>query len=134
MYRALTRDIEVTVEPYYLEPTNPTPTTSRYVWGYTGSSSPTIPTSPVTARSTRYWHITDQNGQVDEVNGPGVVGEQPTAERPGDTLRILLRLPAGNAVRPHVRPLPHGSGQTARPSTSPYPPFRWIHRGNRCTF
>ena len=28
--------------------------------------------------------LTDQNGQVDEVNGPGVIGEQPVL-RPGDT-------------------------------------------------
>ncbi|MGO6986919.1 Co2+/Mg2+ efflux protein ApaG, partial [Rhizobium leguminosarum] len=32
----------------------------------------------------RYWNITDQNGQVDEVTGPGVVGEQPRLS-PGDT-------------------------------------------------
>lgn len=33
MYRALTRDIEVTVEPYYLEEQSD-PDDSRYVWGY----------------------------------------------------------------------------------------------------
>ncbi|MFP3748055.1 Co2+/Mg2+ efflux protein ApaG, partial [Achromobacter sp. SIMBA_011] len=32
----------------------------------------------------RYWPITDQNGQVDEVYGPGVVGEQPHLN-PGDS-------------------------------------------------
>ena len=26
----------------------------------------------------RHWVITDANGQVEEVKGPGVVGEQPT--------------------------------------------------------
>ena len=33
MYRALTRNIEVTVEPFYLEDQSD-PDDSRYVWGY----------------------------------------------------------------------------------------------------
>ncbi|MDF1631551.1 Co2+/Mg2+ efflux protein ApaG [Mycoplana sp. MJR14] len=81
MYRALTRDIEVTVEPYYLEEQSD-PDDSRYVWGYriviANHSDVTV------TLIARYWHITDQNGLVDEVTGPGVVGEQPTLE-PGDT-------------------------------------------------
>ncbi len=81
MYRALTRDIEVTVEPYYLEEQSD-PDDSRYVWGYriviANHSDVTV------TLVARYWHITDQNGLVDEVTGPGVVGEQPTLE-PGDT-------------------------------------------------
>ena len=72
MYRALTRDIEVTVDPG----------DSRYVWGYR------ILISNLSAKTvrlmTRYWHITDENGQVDEVRGPGVIGEQPVLS-PGDT-------------------------------------------------
>ncbi|MCO6187191.1 Co2+/Mg2+ efflux protein ApaG [Rhizobium sp. L1K21] len=81
MYRALTRDIEVTVEPYYLEEQSD-PDDSRYVWGYR------IVISNFSEKSVRlmqrYWHITDENGQVDEVSGPGVIGEQPTLG-PGDT-------------------------------------------------
>ena len=81
MYRALTRDIEVTVEPYYLEEQSD-PDDSRYVWGYRILISNL---SEETVRlMTRYWHITDENGQVDEVNGPGVIGEQPVLN-PGDT-------------------------------------------------
>ena len=81
MYRALTRDIEVTVEPYYLADQSD-PDDSRYVWGYRVVIANH---SDVAVRlMTRYWHITDQNGQVDEVNGPGVIGEQPVL-RPGDT-------------------------------------------------
>lgn len=81
MYRAQTRDIEVTVEPYYLEEQSD-PDDSRYVWGYRVviANHSDIAVTLVT----RYWHITDQNGNVDEVSGPGVVGEQPTLE-PGDT-------------------------------------------------
>ena len=81
MYRALTRDIEVVVEPFYLEEQSD-PDDDRYVWGYRIVISNN---SPVAVRLVnRYWHITDQNGQVDEVTGPGVVGEQPRLG-PGDT-------------------------------------------------
>ena len=81
MYRALTRDIEVTVEPYYLEDQSD-PEDSRYVWGYRVVISNHADFA--VKLLTRYWHITDQNGQVDEVHGPGVVGEQPVLG-PGDT-------------------------------------------------
>lgn len=81
MYRAVTRKIEVIVEPFYLEEQSD-PDDDRYVWGYkvviANHSSETV------RLMHRYWHITDQNGQVDEVSGPGVVGEQPSL-RPGDT-------------------------------------------------
>jgi ApaG protein len=81
MYRARTRDIEVAVEPYYLEEQS-NPEESRYVWGYRivieNHSSLTV------RLVHRYWHITDQNGLVDEVEGPGVIGEQPRLE-PGDS-------------------------------------------------
>ncbi|WP_111839911.1 Co2+/Mg2+ efflux protein ApaG [Agrobacterium sp. lyk4-40-TYG-31] len=81
MYRALTREIEVTVDPYYLEEQSD-PDDNRYVWGYTVVISNNSDIS-VTLVS-RYWHITDENGQVDEVSGPGVIGEQPHL-KPGDT-------------------------------------------------
>ena len=81
MYRALTRNIEVTVEPYYLEEQSD-PEDNRYVWGYriVIANHSSIPVRLIN----RYWHITDQNGQVDEDVGPGVVGEQPHLN-PGDT-------------------------------------------------
>jgi ApaG protein len=81
MYRAVTRDIEVSVEPYYLEEQSD-PEDSRYVWGYriVIANHSAVPVRLMH----RYWHITDQNGQVDEVHGPGVIGEQPRL-RPGDT-------------------------------------------------
>ncbi|SER90963.1 Co2+/Mg2+ efflux protein ApaG [Rhizobium sp. NFR03] len=89
MYRALTRDIEVTVEPYYLEDQSD-PEDGRYVWGYRILISNR---SVKTVRlMTRYWHITDENGQVDEVNGPGVIGEQPVLN-PGDTFEYSSGCP-----------------------------------------
>ncbi|OWV96131.1 Co2+/Mg2+ efflux protein ApaG [Rhizobium sp. R72] len=81
MYRALTRDIEVVVEPFYLEEQSD-PDDDRYVWGYkiviSNNSDKTV------RLMNRYWNITDQNGIVDEVTGAGVVGEQPRLA-PGDT-------------------------------------------------
>lgn len=81
MYRASTRDIEVTVEPFYLEGQSD-PEDSRYVWGYK------IVIANHSKRAVqlihRYWNITDENGQVDEVTGPGVIGEQPVLN-PGDS-------------------------------------------------
>jgi ApaG protein len=80
MYRERTGDIEVLVRPYFLEDQSD-PEDSRYVWGYT------ITINNLSADSVRlvnrYWNITDENGIVDEVFGPGVVGEQPYLG-PGD--------------------------------------------------
>ena len=96
MYRALTRDIEVTVDPYYLEEQSD-PDDDRYVWGYKVviANNSDVPVKLVN----RYWHITDQNGQVDEVYGPGVVGEQPQL-KPGDSYEYSsgcpLDTPAGS--------------------------------------
>jgi ApaG protein len=81
MYRARTRDIEVAVEPFYLEERS-SPEDSRYVWGYRILIENH---STLTVRLVhRYWHITDENGLVDEVDGLGVVGEQPSL-KPGDS-------------------------------------------------
>ncbi len=74
MYRAVTHAIEVTVEPFYLESYSQ-PENYRFVWSYrvtiVNRSSRTI------QLESRYWHIVDGNGIVEEVRGPGVVGEQP---------------------------------------------------------
>jgi ApaG protein len=81
MYRALTREIEVTVEPFYLEDQSD-PDDNRYVWGY---RIVIINHSDISVQlKSRYWHITDENGHIDEVHGPGVVGEQPVLG-PGDS-------------------------------------------------
>ena len=81
MYRARTRDIDVAVEPFYLEDQS-SPEDSQYVWAYRvvieNHSSHTV------TLVHRYWHITDENGLIDEVDGPGVIGEQPQL-KPGDT-------------------------------------------------
>jgi len=89
MYSAVTRDIEVVVEPFYLEEQSD-PSENRYVWGY---RIVIVNRSAITVRLiSRYWHITDENGVVEEVSGPGVVGEQPVLE-PGDSYQYSSGCP-----------------------------------------
>jgi len=89
MYRTQTYGIEVTVEPFYLEEQS-RPDDSRYVWGYriniTNRSSLRVQLMD------RYWRITDANGQVEEVSGPGVVGEQPVLD-PGESFEYSSGCP-----------------------------------------
>ena len=64
MYRAVTRGIEVSVEPFYL-PERSDPSEGRYVWAYriTIDNQSAAPVKLVS----RYWHITDAIGRVEEV-------------------------------------------------------------------
>ena len=41
---------------------------------------------------TRYWRITDSLGRIQEVRGPGVVGEQPVL-KPGDSYEYTSGTP-----------------------------------------
>lgn len=71
---ALTDGIRVTVQSKYLAEQS-VPRMGRYVWAYT------VRIENEGARAakllTRHWIITDGNGAIEEVRGPGVVGEQP---------------------------------------------------------
>ena len=98
MYRQVTDDIAVSVEPIYLDGQS-VPDESRYVWAYRivieNNSGSTV------QLQSRYWRITDQNGRVEEVRGPGVVGEQPILN-PGDSYTYSsgcpLTTPSGTMV------------------------------------
>src|SRR6202034_2912456 len=80
-YSAITRGIEVSVEPTYLEE-NSSPATSRYLWAYrvtiANQGRETV------QLLSRHWMITNARGELTEVKGPGVVGEQPFL-RPGES-------------------------------------------------
>ncbi len=80
MYTATTHRIKVTVMPTYLE-SQSAPGDSHYVWAYT------IHLENMSERTVqllnRYWKITDATGNVQEVRGAGVVGEQPVL-KPGE--------------------------------------------------
>ena len=89
MYSAMTRNIIVTVKPFYMADRSD-PDESRYVWGYRvtidNQSDDTV------KLLSRYWHITDGAGKVEEVRGAGVVGEQPQLD-PGDSYQYTSGCP-----------------------------------------
>lgn len=89
MYRAVSHDILVAVEPFYLK-SHSEPERNHYVWSYRiticNNSRDTV------QLEARYWHITDANGKVEEVRGAGVVGEQPILN-PGDSFQYSSGCP-----------------------------------------
>ena len=82
MSNAITNGIRVTVSSNYI-PAQSAPKARRYVFAYTvrianeGTESAQL--------KSRHWIITDGNGKVEEVRGPGVVGKQPSLD-PGEAL------------------------------------------------
>ncbi len=71
---SITDGIRVTVTSRYLAEQS-VPLARRYVWAYTVRIT-NEGRQPVRLVS-RHWIITDARGKVEEVQGPGVVGEQP---------------------------------------------------------
>lgn len=110
MYRAVTRNIEVNVEPIYLEEQSD-PVDSHYVWAYrvtiANHSDDRI------KLLSRYWHITDGTGRVEEVRGPGVVGEQPELD-PGDSYQYMsgCPLPTPSGIMVGTYTMRNGDGET----------------------
>ena len=86
---ATTRGIRVRVDPEY-DPHRSRPEAEHWFFLYTvtieNRSEETV------QLLTRHWIITDGNGQVEEVRGPGVVGEQPVLD-PGDSFRYTSGCP-----------------------------------------
>ena len=88
-YNATTRQISVSVDPTYLDDQS-APEQSHFVWAYhivienRGDET-------VQLRS-RHWRITNARGELHEVRGPGVVGEQPRLE-PGDAFEYTSYVP-----------------------------------------
>lgn len=92
----LTYDTRVEVQTNYI-PEQSEPDEQRYVFSYTvtienhGNISAKL--------LSRHWYITDANGNVQEVEGDGVVGEHPYL-KPGDGFRYtsgtVLKTPVGS--------------------------------------
>ncbi|MEM7424803.1 MAG: Co2+/Mg2+ efflux protein ApaG [Pseudomonadota bacterium] len=80
MYNQTTRAIHVSAKPFFLD-SESSPEDGRYFWAYTiaieNRGGETV------QLLTRYWRITDAQGNVQEVRGDGVVGEQPVLEPGG---------------------------------------------------
>lgn len=89
MYKALTRDIQVTVTPRFL-PERSSAEKSYYFWAYTIEiTNHGIATVQL---KTRHWRITDAFGRIQEVRGAGVVGEEPVL-KPGATFEYTSGVP-----------------------------------------
>ena len=80
-YTAETEGVVVRVRPSYLAGQSD-PAEGRWVWAYQVEIV-NLSGGPVQLVARR-WTITDALGRVEEVRGPGVVGEQPVIE-PGDS-------------------------------------------------
>ena len=95
MFTATTEGVRVTVESAYL-PEHSAPEDDRYAFAYFITISNEGAVRVQLKR--RHWIITDGNGKVEEVEGPGVVGEQPVLD-PGDSHRYtsgaVLATPVG---------------------------------------
>ncbi len=96
MYYEATQGIEIEVKPEYL-PNDSQPELARFVFGY----HITITNQGQTEVQllSRHWIITDGEGVIHEVKGPGVVGEQPKL-KPGEKHQYSsfcpLSTPTGN--------------------------------------
>ena len=90
-YEAETDGILVRVRPSYLAGQSD-PDAGRWVWAYQVEIV-NLSAGPVQLVA-RHWTITDGRGQVEEVRGAGVVGEQPTIQ-PGDSYSYASGCPLG---------------------------------------
>lgn len=89
MYTAITRDIQITVMPQFVAERSE-PDEGQFFWAYTIEiTNLGRETVQLTAR---HWIITDGNGSSEEVQGPGVVGEQPVIP-PGESFRYTSGCP-----------------------------------------
>jgi ApaG protein len=95
MYSSVTEEIKVSVRSEF-SPEQSEPSEDRYFWTYT------IEIANLGVRSVqlthRHWKITDGQGQIEEIRGAGVVGEQPKL-KPGQSFTYSsgcpLRTPSG---------------------------------------
>jgi ApaG protein len=89
MYKAVTRAIEVSVEPSFM-PDRSSAEKHYFFWAYriviTNRGTETV------QLQTRHWIITDATGREQVVKGKGVVGETPTLG-PGETFEYTSGVP-----------------------------------------
>jgi ApaG protein len=89
MYSETTRSIKITVRPFYLDQ-HSSPNESHFVWAYhvriENEGGETV------QLRRRHWQITDALGRLQEVRGPGVVGEEPELA-PGESFEYTSGVP-----------------------------------------
>ena len=89
MFSETTESITVTVRPVFIEEQS-SPAEEKYVWAYKvrieNRGRETV------QLLNRHWKITDAHGKLEEVKGPGVVGEQPVL-KPGESFEYTSGVP-----------------------------------------
>jgi len=109
MFSETTESITVTVRPVFIEEQS-SPAEDKYVWAYKvrieNRGRETV------QLLNRHWKITDARGKLEEVKGPGVVGEQPVL-KPGESFEYTsgcpLRTPTGFMAGTYEMERPDGS-------------------------
>lgn len=85
MVQQVTEGVSITVETFY-QPAQSNPLSSEYLFAYriTIENLSSIPVKLLR----RHWNIVDSNGSYREVEGEGVVGQQPIIE-PGNSYQYV---------------------------------------------
>jgi len=91
---ALTRGVRVQVRSQF-DPTRSEPSAGQWFFLYTVTIENLA--EETVQLLTRHWIITDGNGHVEEVRGPGVVGEQPILA-PGEAFEYTSGCPLTTEV------------------------------------
>lgn len=103
-----THDVIVRVESDFLDDQS-SPSESRFIWAYTVEIENQTDKDLTVVE--RCWQIADSRGQVQNVRGAGVVGEQPVV-RPGETFRYTsgapLSAPSGMMLGNYSMQTPEG--------------------------
>jgi ApaG protein len=88
-YRSVTRQIEVKAAPRFLADRS-SPENGYFFWAYTITLT-NLGRETVQLK-TRHWRITDAFGRLQEVRGPGVIGEEPVL-KPGENFEYTSGVP-----------------------------------------
>lgn len=96
LYTQTTAGVTVSVIPAYLDDES-SPEKNIYVWAYKVRIE--NHSDQILQLRSRHWKITDAYGRSQEVQGPGVVGEQPVL-KPGDSFEYTsgTPLPTPNGI------------------------------------
>jgi len=89
MYQAETHGVRVTASPRFMD-SESTPDQGRYFWAYSIEIENRSPRR--VQLLTRHWLITDGRGEVHEVRGEGVIGQQPVLQ-PGERFNYTSGCP-----------------------------------------
>ncbi len=108
MFQKTTHAITITAVPQFLAE-HSEPSDDHFVWAYTiqleNHGAETV------QLLNRHWRITDDSGQMQEVHGAGVIGEQPVL-KPGEAFRYtsgtVLHTPSGLMFGSYEMTTPEG--------------------------